>query len=581
MLMRIGERRARRARRASPRHRDAAERDRESRRGCLEVFGRSSRTTLRRPLFWVLLLSSLFFALRARRAATRSIGSGDARVGGTKAWITSEFAITQLLIVLVSLLYVFFISVGAGHVADPRRRAARSARCCTPRRSRPASTCGASSSACSSSFVVVLALHVALHDRVQPRVPHGENAEFIGPFALGNYLRPALVFALPTLVLFAGACFAIGGLTRKPVLVFVLPIARADRWASRSCGTGRRRGSRRRSTALLQFVDLPACAGSTRPTSRSTAASTSTTTRRRARRADARAARCVVRRARPRARCGCAGALSARVARRRRGARGEAAAARPRSPRRPAAAARRAARRSRALGMRSGAPGFVAGALEVARTELHELLGRHPGLYLFVPLILLQIFGGLIDTGAFDTPLLQHAGHARGAADEHAHAAGLHGDPVLHHRVAAARAQHAASAPIAYATPVRTAALLAGKALANALLGAAIVLAALVGLRDRARDPGQGAVRARAVRDRVGPAARADVLPVDRVRRRAYAVDEQPLRDLRDRARRDDRSPAGSQVRDKMNWVLNWDLWSAMRWSDISAVRARPRCRCC
>src|SRR5207249_4990389 len=62
-----------------------------------------------------------------------------------------------------------------------------------------------------------------------------------------------------------------------------------------------------------------------------------------------------------------------------------------------------------ALRMRSGAPGFVAGTLEVARTEL-RLLGRHPGLYLFVPLILIQIFGGLVSVGAFDTPLLQTPG---------------------------------------------------------------------------------------------------------------------------------------------------------------------------
>ena len=53
--------------------------------------------------------------------------------------------------------------------------------------------------------------------------------------------------------------------------------------------------------------------------------------------------------------------------------------------------------------------------LEVARTEF-KLLGRHPGLYLFVPLILLQVFGGLVNTGAFDTPLLQTPGHPRDAA---------------------------------------------------------------------------------------------------------------------------------------------------------------------
>ena len=35
------------------------------------------------------------------------------------------------------------------------------------------------------------------------------------------------------------------------------------------------------------------------------------------------------------------------------------------------------------------------------------------------------------------------------------------------------------------------------------------------------------------------------------------------------------------QARDKMNWTFNWDLWSAVRWSDISVFeldRARAAC---
>src|SRR5262249_42634543 len=62
-----------------------------------------------------------------------------------------------------------------------------------------------------------------------------------------------------------------------------------------------------------------------------------------------------------------------------------------------------------ALGMRSGVPGFVRGALEVAKAEMHGIL-RHPGLYLFVPLILLQTLANDYRTGAFDTPLLYTSG---------------------------------------------------------------------------------------------------------------------------------------------------------------------------
>src|SRR5437867_9388969 len=44
-----------------------------------------------------------------------------------------------------------------------------------------------------------------------------------------------------------------------------------------------------------------------------------------------------------------------------------------------------------ALGMRSGAPRFWNAVLEVAGVEWRELW-RHPGLYLFIPIILIQVF---------------------------------------------------------------------------------------------------------------------------------------------------------------------------------------------
>jgi hypothetical protein len=56
-------------------------------------------------------------------------------------------------------------------------------------------------------------------------LPNEKSAEIQGPFALVNYLRPAVVLALPSFVFVAGICFAIGAWTRKPILVFVLPVA--------------------------------------------------------------------------------------------------------------------------------------------------------------------------------------------------------------------------------------------------------------------------------------------------------------------------------------------------------------------
>ena len=57
---------------------------------------------------------------------------------------------------------------------------------------------------------------------------------------------------------------------------------------------------------------------------------------------------------------------------------------------------------------KAGASGAIAAA-EVARAELHGFL-RHPGLYLFVPLILLQTLLNDYNVGAFDTKLFNTAG---------------------------------------------------------------------------------------------------------------------------------------------------------------------------
>ena len=56
-------------------------------------------------------------------------------------------------------------------------------------------------------------------------MPNAQAQEFRGPFHLLNYLKPALVFSVPTIVFLAGVSFAIGEWTRRPVLVFLLPVA--------------------------------------------------------------------------------------------------------------------------------------------------------------------------------------------------------------------------------------------------------------------------------------------------------------------------------------------------------------------
>ena len=188
-----------------------------------EVFQQDLKFHLKRPLLWVLLLL-LAFLTYSLSMGHAQIGSGDARVGGHKAFINSEFALTQLFIFLSSLIYVFFVSVAAGMsmIRDDEHKVGELLHS-TPLQ--PGEYVWGKFLAVFVAFVAVLAVHLGMAMTCNHLLPHGTNADYIGPFHLMSYIRPALVFMVPTLILFCGTCFAIGGLTRKPVLVFFLPIA--------------------------------------------------------------------------------------------------------------------------------------------------------------------------------------------------------------------------------------------------------------------------------------------------------------------------------------------------------------------
>jgi len=77
------------------------------------VLGMTFWRTLKRPLFWVLVILLLWMTW-GFSTGTVTISSGDASVGGKKAWITSEFNNAFVLAFMVTLLYAFFVSIAAG-----------------------------------------------------------------------------------------------------------------------------------------------------------------------------------------------------------------------------------------------------------------------------------------------------------------------------------------------------------------------------------------------------------------------------------------------------------------------------------
>ncbi|HYM79878.1 MAG TPA: ABC transporter permease [Candidatus Limnocylindria bacterium] len=525
-----------------------------------EVFRVEAAHNARRPLFWMLVLIVGFFAFMMPNG-NATISSGNAAVGGTKAWITSEFAVSQLLALLVTILYAFFISVAAGMTVI-RDQDLKIGEVLHSTRLSPSEYVWGKFLAQLVSFLVVLLLHVGLMAFFNHVVPH-PGKEIIGPFELQNYLRPALVFGVPTILFFAGLGFAIGEWTRKPIVVFVVPVAAviffamflwdwSPSWLDPAIG---------RALSLIDPAGLRWLTETWLNVDRGVHFYNTGSVGLDPPFVASRIAFALI------------GILAVAVAARRfaatlRGERVRAGRARPPAVVReatPVELARHAG--LAALAMRSGQPGLLSGAWDVARVELRELRST-PGLYLFVPVILLQTLGGnLVGVGAFDTPLLNTPGML--AANLLNTLTLLLCLLMLFYTVESLQRERSTGlAPIAYSTPIRTPSLLLGKALANTVVAFVVLLATLLGCAIVL------AVQGRVAFD-LGPFAlvwgllllptllmwTAFVAGTFALTGNRYATYGVALVAL---------SVTGYfQFRDKMNWVGNWDLWNVARWTDM------------
>ncbi len=209
------------------------------------VFAQELAHTLRRPLFWFLVFLVLLMSWGMSTGDVQ-IASGDSTVGGTKAWLTSEFSFAFILLALVTLLYSFFLSIAAGMavIRDDEFRMGEMLHA-TPLR--PGEYVWAKFLGILIAFLTVLGLHILFTIFFNHLMPNPEAAEIRGPFELMNYVRPAVIFALPALVFYAGISFYLGERWRRPMTVF------SSRWrcsssAASSSGTGAPPGSTRGST---------------------------------------------------------------------------------------------------------------------------------------------------------------------------------------------------------------------------------------------------------------------------------------------------------------------------------------------
>lgn len=533
----------------------------------LRVFRLECGQYFRRPLVWILILvvGLVSYGLSSGQL---QIMSGDSKVGGTKAWITSEFAAAQILTLVTFLLYPFFIAVTAGLavIRDEELKVGEIIHA-TPL------TAGeyiwGKFLAALLTFVAVLGVHLGAMMFCNHALPGEKSAEITGPLDALNYVRPALVLTLPSFVFVAGVCFAVGEWTRKTILLFVLPVAlllacgfflwewspaRLDPGVNKVLMLLEPSGFRWLNETWLKSdrgVDFynharigfdPAFLAS----------------------------RCVL------VVLGLGAVVLSQFhfATTLRGSRRAPAGRTLPAPAGQVATPKPAAPLA-SLGMRSGVPGFLRGMYLAARVELRELRSQ-PGLYLFVPLILIQTIGtNLLATGAFETPLLATPGTlAVGSMNTLTVLVCL---LLLFYTVESVERERVTRlASIHYATPLQTASLLFGKALANSLVGVAVLLGALAGCLVALLIQGKvgialwpfGLVWGLLLTPTffVWTAFVTMVLALTGNRYASYGISLGALIFTGYR-----------QLTDHMNWAGNWDLWGVVRWSDMGVFEIDRR----
>jgi ABC-2 type transport system permease protein len=527
------------------------------------IFSEELARTFKRPLFWFLVLLVLLLTW-GLSTGHMQIGTGDSSVGGTKAWVTSEFAFSRALMVMLAMLYGFFGSIAAGMavVSDDEAKISDML-LSTPLK--PGEYVWGKFLAILAGFLGALGIQVLLTVFFNHVLPNPEAVEIRGPLHLwGSYVRPALLFGLPTLVFYLGVSFFLGERWRRPVTVFLFPIALLllcgfflwnwsptwlDLWINRVLmlvdPSGFRwidetwmkldRGAGFYNTARVG-LDLPF--------------------------ALSRLAFLAV---------GLAGvALAQRhLAAHLQGAAG--GGRRVRAGREVTVALEAAPsffpRALGSLGMRSRPVGLLAGTLEVAGTELRGLLSA-PGIYLFGVLILLQALGeALVQVGPLETELMITPGTA--AVQSMGMLSGLVCLLLMFYTAESLERERASGlAAISYSTPARTASLLFGKALANSVVGVLMAVGTYVGV-----------AIAILVQGHMLPDPRpfllvwglllvptfllwtCFILAVQAVTGQRYVTYGVGLGVIV--------LTLYLVLTDRINWVGNWPVWGAVRWSDL------------
>jgi len=522
----------------------------------------------KRPMTWILVVI-MAFTLWGLSTGNVRIDSGDASVGGTKAWITSEFAIAFTTSVTVFLFYTFFIAVAAGMsvIQDDERKVGELLHA-TPMTAYE--YVWGKLLAVIAVFTAILVFQQLFCMFAYYLIPNAKADEIRGPFAFGAFVIPALAFGLPSIVFTVLTSFAVGLRWRKPIPIFVLPVAMllvcgfflwnwAPTWlplgwneflmALDPAGFRWLNETHLKLDRGVDFYNKSTISfDAVFWTSRLAILALGVGSLLIATRHFAKNIR---------------GAVSSRGKRRLR-----------RAVLTPLVSALPTSTTAAPLGelrMVGSAPGFWRGAIEVARVELRELRNS-PGLYLFIPLILIQTLGSAaVALGPFGTFRLATPG---GIAVSMMNTLSLLvAFLLLFYTVEShQREMHTGLAAIFNATPVRTPSVLLGKSIANAVVGIGVLVGCFIGGAIVIGAQGQVPIT-------LGPFVLTwglllvptflvwacfvtAVVAITRNRYASYGIGLAAMA-----------LTGWAQVRDKMNWVFNWDLWNSVRWSDMGTFQ--------
>lgn len=165
---------------------------------------------LRRPLVWIMLILITLLVWGLSEGGVQIvIASGDASVGGKKAFLTSEFAVSQIVAVLSYTLYLFTVSAAAG-LSVVRDSDAGVLELLNATPLTPGEYAWGKFTGTVGAFLGVLVLQVLLMMVFLQWIPNANMLETRGPFVVMNYLRPALLFAFPMILFTGGVSFWIG-----------------------------------------------------------------------------------------------------------------------------------------------------------------------------------------------------------------------------------------------------------------------------------------------------------------------------------------------------------------------------------